>query len=549
MAKRKSTVKLMAGSSIGELTAEDDHTFLNECFVNLPLIDALKEVSSHQSIVLGRTGSGKSAILWHLENTLENVSRIDPKEVAFEYMGNSPVIRQITDVGVDLQTLYQYLWTHVLALHITKECLGTKGQDGLPRIMDMISNMVWKDQKKQVALNYLEKHGDRFWLNVEQISSEITDQISERLASGVNLSAAAFKSKLEVGTEWQDAEKRLFKHRAQEVVSALQMRDLKETINALAECANTAKNYYILIDDLDLDWAGDDKAQYSLIKALIDCLKTFRRIPNLKIIIAMREDLFEATLRSNKDKHFQAEKYEGVTRRLRWDDAQLNRLMDLRIQKLSHYQYMKKSVKLEDVLPTLVGGVSVRSFIIDRTLRRPRDIIAFVNKILVENEGRNLPLLARAVNKAEPGYSRDRLRALEDEWRSCHPLVTDYLKSLDGFSGPITIGDLNEDKLFGLLYGTSDLKRKAVDDVERLAISVYDRDKELRIKKLARAVVVSLYKMGAIGVKLYADEGYTYSYQKQATLEDSEIGEDTKIIVHEMLASSLGCRRSLNEAA
>jgi hypothetical protein len=53
-----------------------------------------------------------------------------------------------------------------------------------------------------------------------------------------------------------------------------------------------------LIDNLDGGWAGDDHTQYALIRGLIESLKTFRRIPNLKIIVAMREDLYEATIRT-----------------------------------------------------------------------------------------------------------------------------------------------------------------------------------------------------------------------------------------------------------
>lgn len=546
---KQAKVKIKSGANIGEPAAEDDHRFLAECFISHPVIDALSDVGSHQSILLGRTGAGKSAMLWHLENMLRDATRIDPKEVAFQYIGTSPIIKQIAELGVDLHVLYEYLWMHIITLHITRKYLGANERSGLSRILASIRDIVRSDNKREIATNYLKKNVDSFWLTIEQVSSEFTSTVSERVAAEVGLSPAAFKAKVEGGGTWTDSERKAIKYRAQDVVSSLQMRELKETINALAECLDQKRNYYILIDDLDLEWAGDAGMQYALIRALIDSLKTFRRIPNLKIIIAMREDLFEAMLRNINDKHFQAEKYQGVVRRLHWDDELLSRVVDRRIQQLFKHAYTKNTVTVGDILPPQVNALPIRQYLLHHTLRRPRDIIAFVNKILIDNEGENLPLSAHAVNCAEPGYSRDRLHALEDEWRSCHPLVGSYVKSLDGLSGPHIVAEMNEDRLLPLAYEVSELDRKPVDDVELTAKTVYDRNKELRFRKLARSLVACLYKFGAIGVKLYTDESYTYCYQHRASIEDSEIGDQTKFIVHEMLASSLGCRQPKHRAA
>jgi hypothetical protein len=546
---KKSKVKLRAGASIGQLAAEDDHLFLVDCFVEHPAVEALKNVASPQCLLLGRTGSGKSAIFWHLEATLPNVSRIEPKEVAFQYIGNSAIVRHLTDIGVDLHLLYEYLWTHILTLHFIRECLGVRSQDRLVSIVSSIRSMVRRDEKRALAISYLEKHADDFWLTVEQVSTEITDAISEKLASEVGLTAKVFKSKIESGDEWKDEQKRLFKHRAQEVVSRLQMRELKEAINALSECIDKKLHYFVLVDDLDKEWAGDEKTQYALIRALIESLKTFRRIPNLKILIAIREDLFEATLRTTTDKHFQAEKLDGIIKRLRWSDQALNAIVERRIQQLYRHGYTKQPVSLIDVFPMTIARESIRDYLIRHTLRRPRDIIAFVNKVLSQNEDEVLPLPSRAVTKAEPGHSNDRLRALEDEWRSCHPLVGTYLKSIQGQTGSSSVDSLDEDKLFTLVFEVDALERKPVDDVERLARAVYERDKHMRFKKLARTLTACLYKMGAVGLKLHTTQSYAFCYQERASIGDSEIGEGAKFVVHPMLAAALGCHEARQQAA
>jgi hypothetical protein len=87
----------------------------------------------------------------------------------------------------------------------------------------------------------------------------------------------------------------------------------------------------------------------------------------------------------------------------------LSQLIEKRIQQLFRFEYMKQEVSLESVLPAAVVKQPVRHYLVERTLRRLRDIIAFVNKILSENENEPLPLPARAVTQAEPAHSRDRL--------------------------------------------------------------------------------------------------------------------------------------------
>ena len=366
----------------------------------------------------------------------------------------------------------------------------------------------------------------------------------------VGLSAAAFRAKVERGEVWQEQEKRLFKHRAQEIVSSLQMRELNETIKTLGELLSNHKSrYYILIDDLDLEWAGNQQTQYALLRALIECIKAFRRIANLKIIVAMREDLYEAMLRQTTDKHFQSEKHEGIIKRLRWSKDFLLRVIDKRINQLHEFQYTKQSVRLADVLPDTILQVPTRVFLTRHTLQRPRDVIALVNKVLAINEGATLPLSARAVTKAEPDFSRDRLRALEEEWRSCHPLIRRYLECLRGLNEPEPVGILDEDRLIELIFEVADLQRAPFDEVERVAKTIYERDKESRVRKLALALVCCLFKVGAVGVRVHHDQGYTFCYDQHSTIQESEISISTKFVVHPMLQSALGSYSDHSEAA
>ena len=545
MARKPAKLKLRAGENIGSLSAEQDHEYLKDCFVDLPLAEALKDVKSPRCLLLGRTGSGKSALLWHIEHTTRNVSRVDPKEVSFEYVGNCTIVRHLTEIGVDLHVFYEYLWKHILTLHIIRECLGIRTDQGFTSLLDKVRDFMSRDRHKETVLRYLEANSANFWRTAEQVSHEVTTKIADAVSSQIGLSTPALQSRIESGAEWSEHEKRTFRFRAQEIVSSLQMRELNETLSAVADLMADRKRgaHYIAIDGLDERWGGDTTTQYGLIRAIIESIKSLRRVPNLKVIVAIREDLYEATLRATTDRHFQAEKFDDLICRVRWGKELLHRVIELRLNRLFHQRYTTQGVRIEDVLPKEVSGEAIRGYLVDRTLRRPRDIIAFVNEILATNEGAVLPLPTKAVSTTEPSYSRKRREALVYEWRSCHPLVETYLDVVARCTGPMVLAEFGEPRLCDLVCEAEFTDRRPADEIERLARQVYERNKEDRLKSLARAVICCLFKVGAIGVKLHPDRPYTFCYDEHSTLKDAEISDHAKVIVHPMLASALGARR------
>lgn len=66
--------------SIGSNAAESDDAFLVPCFVHYPPVAQCKDVHSSGMILLGRTGAGKTAIIQHIQNSVDKTSVIDPSE-------------------------------------------------------------------------------------------------------------------------------------------------------------------------------------------------------------------------------------------------------------------------------------------------------------------------------------------------------------------------------------------------------------------------------------------------------------------------------------
>jgi hypothetical protein len=96
------------------------------------------------------------------------------------------------------------------------------------------------------------------------------------------------------------------KHKAQRIISELQIEHLQQIIQILQNdiFAKTQREYFIVIDDLDKDWV-DSTIVYDLIKGLIEVIKELRRIPNVKIAIALRTNIDQIIFKKNKTRGVQ----------------------------------------------------------------------------------------------------------------------------------------------------------------------------------------------------------------------------------------------------
>jgi hypothetical protein len=186
------------------------------------------------------------------------------------------------------------------------------------------------------------------------------------------------------------------------------------------------KKFYILIDKLDERWV-DASVRFRLIRSLLETLKTFRRIQNLKIIVSLRIDVLEKVLQETRDITFQREKYEDYFVKIKWDRNLLRNLVDERIKALFRRKYTGKDITFTDVFHNNVGNVSPFDYMIEKTLYRPRDIIAFINQCLSEAHG-HYEVTGQQVRRAEVEYSRIRREALEQEWESAFPTIRSLLK-------------------------------------------------------------------------------------------------------------------------
>ena len=147
---QKSEFKFKSTDTIGFASAEDDGEFLRECFVDTDEYKILKNKEDIRQIVLGRTGSGKSALFERLKEEENRVISIEPNELALTYVSNSSVIGYLSNLGVNLDPFYKLLWRHVLTVEILKKHF--ESYSGEKKIFGIECSKCWEVNRNKTEM-------------------------------------------------------------------------------------------------------------------------------------------------------------------------------------------------------------------------------------------------------------------------------------------------------------------------------------------------------------------------------------------------------------
>lgn len=427
------TFKFKKHANIGAADAIEDKTFLEQCFVDTGELSILADKTRPECIILGRTGSGKTALLERLYAQEEKVIKIEPEGLALTYVSNNQVLKFFAEAGVKMDIFYRLLWRHIFAVELIKARYDItneqKSKDALTRLRERIL----PNRAKNEVVDYLVDWGSSFWketdYRVKEVTKKFEEELKKSLGGKLEGILGAFSGTLQFGadkakllTEEQKTE--IVQH-GEQVVQNVQIQKLSKVIDLLDSDVfdDRKKKYYITIDKLDEDWV-DDNLRYYIIRALIEAVRDFNKISAVKIVVAIREDLMDRVFRYTRSSGYQEEKYSSMYLYLKWKRSEIEELLTLRINQLIQSTYTKSDVSLQDILPTTIRIGSNRQdtveYILDRTMLRPRDAISFINECIKSSEGK--PTISQTnLLDAESKYSEKRLRALADEWASDYP--------------------------------------------------------------------------------------------------------------------------------
>lgn len=527
------------GLKIGELDAEADTNLLSSCFVDNGQLESLLDISSPASIVLGRTGSGKSALLYKISLDVEHSAMLNPNDISIRFLEHSNIIQFFTEIDVKLDLFYRILWRHILTVELLKLRYNLRSEAENKSFLSRLSQWTNKDSVKSRALDYFTEWSDRFWLetdeHLQELTTKFTNDIKAKLSSkfhNVDISLEGAKSlSNEVRSEIRSL--------ATQVVSGIQIKRLNEVLDLLAEFAfnDRQKRYYILIDQLDEDWA-ETETRCRFIRALIEETKSLRRLPQVKIVTALRRDLLDLVFDKTRDSGFQEEKYEAYLVPVVWGKEDLRKLLSARVKEVYRRQYTSSSVTFTDVFPSPQKGRTGEAidYIVERTLFRPRDAIQFCNECFRMAADR--PKISwRAIYAAEANYSTKRLKSLNEEWSEYYPVLETTAEILRGISVPFTRSILTGSRLEEAAIELQDSESR---DPCAIAIKkLYEPGSKASEADVISKILMCLYHVGIIGIKISTLDTFIWSHTDQPRISKSEVKRANQIKVHKMFKHAL----------
>jgi hypothetical protein len=176
-------------------------------------------------------------------------------------------------------------------------------------------------------------------------------------------------------------------------------------------------------------------------------------------------------------------------------------------------------------------------YMVERTLMRPRDIIAFVNECLNESQGK-YEVTATMIKRAEALYSSKRLTNLEQEWQSAFPNIDRLLNNFLGSKRRplLPFEDFCPSKeMDEMALSICSEAKRAFDPLHDAAEAHCDSPS----LAFAKTIVSILYRVGAIGVKVETSAPHQYSYLNHPLLRVSQIPDTgVSIRIHPMLQGS-----------
>src|SRR6185503_14334861 len=136
--------------------------------------------------VIGRTGSGKSAALQHLEEMRpEHVIRINPEDLSLPYITDQHVFRYLNSLGVGLDLFWIALWKHLLVVEIIRKRYKVDSAAAKQNFIATLRSRISRDPGKEAALEYLDEFEGKFWCEADERVREVTEKFTTQLGFDV----------------------------------------------------------------------------------------------------------------------------------------------------------------------------------------------------------------------------------------------------------------------------------------------------------------------------------------------------------------------------
>lgn len=392
---------LLAKVDMGDVAAENEIRGLESYFVQTGQYRQAEK--GHARLVVGRKGSGKTAIFYRLRDRVAGSrSRLvlDLKPEGHQFTRLRDVVLSRMTSGLQEHTMVAF-WTYILLAELAREIL---------REYQYAKN----DPDRLSAYEAVERLYEPHNPGYDADFAQRLHREAERVAVALEHQDLA-----EVGPQLT------------EIVFKGDVRDFR---SAVSTYLSEKDSVWLLLDNLDKGWparasSSDDML---ILRSLMEASRKLQRDlerqdVSFNALVFLRTDIYEHFVRETADKG------KDTAIRLDWDDPEMFReIVRRRIAASTGLEHDFQTL-WPMVFASHIEAEDTFNYLLSRTLMRPRDLLQFMNRCIEVAINRlSEKVGVPDIEQAERSYSEDLLLVTSYEIYDTRPQYGDVLYAFHG---------------------------------------------------------------------------------------------------------------------
>lgn len=464
---------------LGDLRAEFDHRMLQSAFLETADYKTLIDTTD-RPIVVGRRGTGKSALAYRLQRHWRSASHTETIELA-------PTEDQIIGLRALMPEFYGSKYSMIRA--------GARTAWRYALLAETAHSLTRHYKFQRVASPDLLRRHAEGWATL-----------------GGDLSMRLRKKLLQVGASIDAAT------RIAEIPTLLELNQLQDAVSKALE--ELKHEVVILIDRVDEGYEPDELG-VALVDALVlAAIDINTRLDQVRVTLFLRDNMARAVEQLDPD---YSRNIEGQTLRLHWEEAQLFSLVCNRLR-LAFQLEAESDLKVWNRCAArgLEGREGFKKCL-RLTLYRPRDILALLNDAfhVAARENRR-EIIDSDVEQTAQQISRNRLEDLYKEYSAILPGLRQHASSFSQGPPEMTVADA-----YTLVDRGSDALR--ADEAAAQTFTLLNSPSDISN---------ALYSVGFLGIKDAATAVTAFCHDGR--MLDRPLRDSDRVMVHPCYWMALG---------
>ncbi|VXC51710.1 Putative transposon gamma-delta 80.3 kDa protein (fragment) [Pseudomonas sp. 8Z] len=474
----------MKGNVLGDIRAEHDSKMLESSFWETSDYKSLLE-SNDRSIVVGRRGTGKSALVHMLSKHWSHKQKT-------KIMVISPEEEQIIGLR-DTFELFGDKYLHIKA--------GTKMAWRYGMYMEIITDLLNHYKLQKFVDTSSITHHIQSWGSRRQ---SISTKIRRKLKDLINNEQSP-------------------QSRIADLSDILELDLIEEVLFEALEKADI--QYVIFADKLDEGYSPDDLG-VAIVDGFIQTAIDIKSRSNeyITAFAFVRDNIYRSI--SKLDPDF-TRNIEGQTLRLHWDEYNLFNLVCNRMRTAFQSDIENNTRIWNQFTANELKGKDGFRTALKLTLYRPRDILVLLNDAFLRAHSHDRKeIVLDDIESTAKSISSNRLNDLHKEYESIFPALEEFTRVFSGCQPEMSTADAAE-------------KISSIFSLDRIA---REKLQDIYLFENETQVLQRLYSVGFIG--MYNEQSASFVFCHDGKEPDREFSNNSRLLIHPCYWLALGTSQS-----